>query len=104
MLATTTMTENKHASPGTTIKPASEPITPIRDPPTRKSDGNRCRERPPERQDKVGQQAKDGKHNPEDFAFHESILSRGYVVPIDRKVLLLRSFDEGSFFFERDLR
>lgn len=54
---------------------ASEPLTSIGHPPTDNRDGNRGGERPPERQDDIGNQAQQGEHDPEDLAFHKSILS-----------------------------
>ena len=53
----------------------SEPLTPVRHPPTHNRDGNRGGERPPERQDEIGNQAEQGEHNPENLALHQLILS-----------------------------
>ena len=52
----------------------SEPLTPIRHPPADNHDGNCGGERPPERQDEIGDQAKQGEYDPENFALHEFIL------------------------------
>ena len=54
---------------------ASEPLTFVRHPPADNRYGNGGGERPPERQDEIGDQAEQNEHDPEDLALHQSILS-----------------------------
>ena len=52
----------------------SEPVAAIRDPPTGVEDWDRGAESPPERQNEVGDQAQQGKYDPEYLLFHPLIL------------------------------
>jgi UDP-3-O-[3-hydroxymyristoyl] glucosamine N-acyltransferase len=51
-----------------------EPVTPIRDPPRNTDDWDGCRKGPPQRQQKIGKQAKQDKEHPEDLSLHEGIV------------------------------
>jgi hypothetical protein len=52
-----------------------EPIAAIRHPPTKKANGNRGSERPPEGQQEVSHQSHQRKSGPEDFSFHFAYLA-----------------------------
>ena len=52
----------------------SKPLTPVRHPPTDHGERNRGRQRPPERQDEIGEEPEQSKDDPENLAFHGSIL------------------------------
>lgn len=52
-----------------------EPTAPIRNPPARNRNWDGRDQRPPERQNEIGDQAEQDENDPEDFAFHSSIVS-----------------------------
>src|SRR6476659_7207916 len=57
----------------------SEPVAAVRYPPACKADRNGGKQRPPERQNDVGNYAKHCKYDPENLLFHLTILSSGFL-------------------------
>jgi hypothetical protein len=53
-----------------------EPIAAVGDPPTHETNGNRCDQCPPDRQNEVCDQSEHGERNPENLLFHFNILVR----------------------------